>query len=425
MANSLREPPFDVICCDDPRVRMRCPKVTLLGESARVAAFAAVDWPIVQATVREADQPLTEWMERIAAGSLEDVVDDLLLAWYMAKPMEVGVRHRLSEVKGIRPRPPRALMEAVALRLGLRGSPPVTLIAASEATGMSASYVGAVTREIEQLVGMWLWAPALDRALALAATTEDPATCRDILLEHRLTTQSWHPDSVNRLARLCGRGQRIGWRHDLDPAIVRDVAERLTRHRGGGVAPIADIADLASRRFGRVVTPEHVAAALADERRVTVTETWAWRTGTRASPPGVIRIARGMLVLVGNPLPLATIYEGWLRRIRFRYPNASPSIEALGAILGVHKDFFLDRRTDPLNPTVTLTREFSLKQVYDAETIALIEAIREAPDHAMTAADLREIADDTFGERWARVYPEYHEAFVKCDPKRLTLIGLC
>src|SRR6266511_1183213 len=266
---SLPSPPFDLIRCDDPRLRSICPTLAAFGPST-VAQLALTGDPQAARTLNTAEAQLRSWAARTARTTLDDLAAELLDAWERSRPPDEVVRYGLP----VKPGEPRAapplrpeVRQAVAARLGLRGAPAATLATAARGSGVSTERIRRVALQVQAAATTWAWAPALDEALRLGADPVDPDDYGDALQARGLTRRPWHPQAVNALARLCGRVQRVAWHPDPDRSLLLDLAEQAIRHRHLGIAPVVDIAATAAEQLGRPVKPEMGVAAPASGDR--------------------------------------------------------------------------------------------------------------------------------------------------------------
>jgi hypothetical protein len=424
----LQSRPFDVVRCDDPRVRLKCPAVAELGGARTIAEAATARDPAIRDAIHDATTQLRAWATRTATATLDQLADDLLKAWHAQRTIKlrtINARRRSRFTSdSVRPSLRPQVREAVALRLGLRGQPPTSFEAAARGRGISRERVRQLTGQVEAVAGVWLWAPALDEALRLGPEAASPEEYTDLLRARALTRRPWHPEAVNALARLCGRQQRVDCHPDLDPSLLREVADKLTRNRATGVASVSDIAALAARRYRQPVKPELVTAALADSR-LAVSGPWVWRPGTASAHPRVITLARGMLAIAGH-LPVAAIHAGWQRRLRWLTAAQAPPVDALVAILGAHDAFIVEGHADdPATAMVRLATPVRPEQVYPPHDMDLIEAIQASPGQLASTADLeRATVNAGIPHVTLNVYLALHEAFVECGPGQWALVGV-
>ncbi len=428
---SLPSPPFDLIRCDDPRLRSICPTLAAFGPST-VAQLALTGDPQAARTLNTAEAQLRSWAARTARTTLDDLAAELLDAWERSRPPDEVVRYGLP----VKPGEPRAapplrpeVRQAVAARLGLRGAPPATLATAARGSGVSTERIRRVALQVQAAATTWAWAPALDEALRLGADPVDPDDYGDALQARGLTRRPWHPQAVNALARLCGRVQRVAWHPDPDRSLLLDLAEQAIRHRHLGIAPVVDIAATAAEQLGRPVKPEMVVAALASgDRGLAVAGTWVWRPGRNGTQSPVTHVARGMLAIAGS-LPITAIHQGWCRRLRGRGITDAPPLDALAALLRSHHGFVVDSQADDTQANATvmvrLAQPLRPEQVYPRAAMVLIDAIRTAPGHLATHADLdRAATDAAISIHTVSTYLSYHEAFTRYAPTLWTLVGV-
>ncbi len=421
--NPLQSPPFDVVRCDDPRLRLRCPAVADLGGARTVAEAATTGRPAIRDAVHEAETQLRAWARQTATATLDQLADELLESWHALRTIKARRWYHLPS-GSVQPSLRSDAREAVADRLGLRGQPPMSMQAATRGRRISRERIRQLTGQVEAVAGVWLWAPTLDEALRLGVEAASPEAYTDLLRARALTRRRWHPDAVNALARLCGRQQRVTWHRDPDPSLLREVADRLTRHRPSGVASVSDIAALAARRHGQPINSEAVTAALADSR-LAISGTWVWRPGTAWAAPRVITVARGMLAIAGQ-LPVAAIHVGWRRRLRRHAAAKAPPVDALAAILNAHDAFIVEGHADDaVNAMVRLATPTRPEQVYSQGDMVLIEAIRASPGQLATTADLEKAAANVdIPDATLEVHLTLHEAFVERGPGRWALVGV-
>ncbi len=424
---ALQSPPFDVIRCDDPRLRVACPAVGALG-SATLAEMALSADPATVQALGDAAEYLESWAHRTATATLDDLVAQLLAAWERLRPTENIHRDYpppRRRQRGLAPPLRPAVRQAMARRLGLLGDPPASLTACIPGTGIKIERLRQLTLQLQVVATGWVWAPALDQALDLGGARVDRREYAESLHQRGLAHRPWYPEAVNALARLCGRDQQVATYPDLDLTHLLAMAEEVIDGEHFGVAPTDDIAAAVAEHQQRPVTPQSVAAALgAATRGLTTDGTWVWRTGAGRRTPRVLRVAQGMLAVAGR-LPIPTIHHGWCRRLRGRGIRTNPPIAALDGVLRAEAAFVVDDQPNDAPATVRLARPLRPDQVYGQAVTTLIRAIRAAPGQVITRSELNQAAINagiTIGT--VSQYLSYHEVFAHHGPSLWTLIGV-
>ena len=418
--------PFDVIRCDDPRLRVSRPAVAAVGAAVVAEIAGSVD-PAVRRVLNDAGDWLLAWGREAASAPLDDVADELLCAWERLRPTE-----RLHAWHPPRPRLPGqlapplrpAVHEAVARRLGLRGDPPLPLSACVPGTGIAIERLRQLTLQVRFVATGWVWAPMLDRALDLGREPVDRHEYAGVLHAAGIARRRWYPEAVNALAEMCGREQRVAAYPDLDPARLASTTARFVRRDGLGLAALSEIAAAAADDQQRPVSPAHVSAALAAHGGNLASDgTWAWRTATSRRTPGLFQVARGMLAVAGR-LPVPTIHQGWRRRLRGRGVPAEPPVDAVEAVLRAEDAFVVADQPDNGPTVVGLARPQRVDQVYPGRVTALIEAIHNAPAGVLSHRELQEVGVAA-GLTAASVshYLAYHEVFARDGFDSWTLVG--
>ncbi len=422
----LRSPPFDVIRCDDPRLRVACPAVAALG-AGTLAEMALIADPATTQVLVDAAEYLSVWAERTAAAPLDDLAVELLQAWERLRPTDSihrdfppDRRHQRGLAPPLRP----AVRQAVARRMGVLGDPPATLTACVPGTGIKIERLRQITLQLRVVAAEWVWAPALDQALNLGREPVDRHEYAEMLHQRRLACRPWHPEAVDALARLCCRDQRVATYPDLDPRQLLVTAEQIINRQHFGVAPLRDVAAAVEEQEHRPVTPRMATAALADDHGIITDGTWVWRTGTDRRLPRVLRVARSMLAVAGS-LPIPAIHQGWCRRLRGRGIHAQPPIEALGAMLRADASFVVDDQLSNTPAVVRLARPLHPEQVHSPLVNALIRTIRTAPGQVATRGELDEAAAEAGATiHGVSQYLAYHEVFARCGQGLWTLVGV-
>jgi hypothetical protein len=216
--DALLLPPFNLVRCDDPRLRVQWPALAALG-SASVAATLGDGSDDVARVFGDIAEELTSWATRLATAPLDEVADSLLRALQQLRPTMTfiaglpppPVRRRGRLAPQLRPE----LHRALARRLGLLGDPPATLEVCAAEAGVTRERIRQLALQVQSVPRGRLWAPTLDAALA-----QDPATGNHddgypTLLHRRgLALRPWHPEAVNALAQMCGRQERVTAGHN-------------------------------------------------------------------------------------------------------------------------------------------------------------------------------------------------------------------
>src|SRR6266540_604476 len=410
----LQSPPFDVIRCDDPRLRVACPAVAALGSATLVEMASSADPATVQ-VLGDAAEYLCSWAQRTAVASLDDLAAELLQAWERLRPTDnihPGIPLRGRRQRGLAPPLRAAVRRAMACRLGLLGDPPATLTACVPGAGLSIARLRQLTLQLQVVATGWVWAPTLDQALDLGRDSVDRHEYAEMLHQRGLARRPWYPEAVDALARLCGRDQRVATHPDLDLPQLLAVAKQVIDHEHVGVALARDVAAAVAEHQHRPVTPQMVAAVLsAGEHSVTTDGTWVWRAGTDRHMPRMLHVARSMLAVAGS-LPIPTVHQGWCRRLRGRGIHAQPPIEALDAVLRADAAFVVEDQPNDAPAVVRLARPLRPEQVHSPLVNALIRTIRAAPAQVATHGELDRAAADAGATIHAvSQYLAYHEVF--------------
>ncbi len=422
----LQSPPFDVIRCDDPRLRVACPAVAVLGSAALAEMALSVDPATVQ-VLGDAAGYLSLWAQRTAVAPLDDLVAELLRAWERLRPTDSiypDLPPRRRRQRGLAPPLRPAVRQAMACRLGLLGDPPATLTACVPGTGIGIERLRQLILQLQVVATGWVWAPALDQALDLGRDPVDRHEYAETLHRRGLARRPWYPEAVDALARLCGRDERVATHPDLDLPQLLAVAKRVIDREHLGVAPARDVAAAVAEHQHRSVTLQMVTAALAvGDHGVTTDGTWVWRTGTGRRMPRMLHVARSMLAVAGS-LPISTIHQGWRRRLRGRGIRAQPPIEALDAVLRAEAAFVVDDQPGDAPAVVRLARPLRPEQVHSPLVNALIRTIRTAPAQVATHGELDQAAIDAGATiHGVSQYLAYHEVFTRYGPGLWTLVG--
>jgi hypothetical protein len=423
----LRSPPFDLIRCDDPRLRVACPAVAALGADT-LAEMALNADPATEHVLVDAAEYLSVWAQRTAVAPLDDLAIELLQAWERLRPTDSIHRDFPPDrrrQRGLAPPLRPAVRLAVARRMGLLGDPPATLTACIPGTSIKIERLRQITLQLRVVAAEWVWAPALDHALDLGRELVDRQEYAEMLHQRGLARRPWYPEAVEALARLCGRDQRVTTYPDLDQRQVLVTAEQVIDRHHFDVAPIRDVAAVVAEQEHRPVTTRMVTAALSVDTHGLITNgTWVWRSGTHRRLPRVLRVARGMLAVAGS-LSIPTIHQGWCRRLRGSGIRAQPPIEALDAMLRTDVRFVVDDQPNDAPAVVRLAQPLRPEQVHSPLVNALIRTIRTAPGQVATRSELDEAAADAGATiHGVSKYLAYHEVFVRCGQGLWTLVGV-
>jgi len=148
----LQSPPFDVVRCDDPRLRLRCPAVADLGGARTVAEAATTGTPAIRDAVREAETQLRAWAAQTATATLDRLAGELLDAWHALRTIKARRWYHFPS-GSVQPSLRPDAREAVADRLGLHGQPPTSVQAAMRGRRISRERVHQLTHQVEAVAG--------------------------------------------------------------------------------------------------------------------------------------------------------------------------------------------------------------------------------------------------------------------------------
>lgn len=264
-------------------------------------------------------------------------------------------------LQALRPRFNHGKIDALVMRLGFSGQPPVTLEDAAASLGVTRERLRQLQKALEEnLPEHPVFMPALDEAIEairVKAPLELNAASK-LLRDLRLTSVPFDPRSVLRAAEFCRRPAPFqilsyGGREQvvLEPTEGASVLLGIARKQAGasGCSNVKEvIAEAASRRA--TVPPEHkVIDLLRTHPDIEFLEgDWFWCTGTPIDRNRVRNVTRKMLS-VTSPIHISSLREGIRRHVRYRknrgvsgWPLVIPPRVVMRRFYEVHPEFAID-----------------------------------------------------------------------------------
>lgn len=442
MAEPLAVPPFDQITFEDPRVLRLCgAQWASLGAMSVANAVAASRTLDGDSVLADAIPALNEWVRTTAAATLDDLAQELLTAWEHTRTPVPKIRKNRARI--VRRRDPvraatspplePAARDAVLARFGLTGAAPTTLQHAGDMNGLTRERVRQLCAQIEAAACRWVWAPALDDALRLADGTHTGHDYTRLLQDKGLTRRPWQPASVQSLARLCGRTDRLTLalpeNHvaTADATAIRQLATTLIQHKC--LAAIAEIAAAATSALDRTVTGPQVVAAVEHSPRHVVAGQWVGPRSHRQPGGRLPLVATRLLALshhTGATITATHIRYGVERRLRQDGLRHVPPLEAIAAYLDAHPDFTISDSTNPTHAVAGIrSQPLPLDQHFGKAAMVLIDFIRSRPGQIAARHEILHHAQYAgIGVHAARQVLSYHEALTRQDNRLWTLTGI-
>jgi hypothetical protein len=323
-------------------------------------------------------------------------------------------------------------LEALALRYGILGGPPITLEEMGGILGVTRERARQIQKLHEELPRSvhpsW---PQLDRALELA-TTMSPCTEEElaqVLIARGITSGRYQYESLTACAAFAGR------------QIPAEASDGLIGVSGGELSEVLRAARALAGRQG-LATPVQISDELLD-RGVVMSEhdvrthlrfgaqiawlddqhiTWSDQVRNR-----LVNTLRTMLS-VHQPVDLDSATKAVARFWTYRNAGrtdgqadlVAPTLEGLRAFVQWHPDFEVIGDGKLLRSTTPL--EFS--EETGLEAAMLVEVIRSMPDQATDRVALAEAAE-AMGMKATTVgvYLSYHPAFVSPAQNVWTVLG--
>lgn len=299
--------------------------------------------------------------------------------------------------------PSQPRLNAIADRLGWRGSKPTTLQEGGDSLGITRERVRQIEKRVrERLANRALLLPKLDLAITLLETTT-PLSENDaakLLADRKISRRPFSPTSIVELSNLLGRrtglafaevkGQRfVVASNESDMGLTRCV--QLARKLAGkaGVASVFQVAD--ETQLGENGNSDSTEQSFAQEdlvRRVLngaelgcefLDEDWFWFTDL---PEGRNRLANiaNRVLSVAAPQTVSGIREGVRRVFRYRALTNSkyssltvPPQSVIARFFQRHPDFRIDD-----DSMVTSVRPLDFRQLLGEGEQILVDVLRSS-----------------------------------------------
>lgn len=252
--------------------------------------------------------------------------------------------------------------DAIMMRLGWKGTPPVTLEEAGQSIGVTRERIRQLeVKTRKSLPSAPLLLPALEKALSVladAAPLQVEAAVQ-LLMQRGLTKIRFDPQSVIAAATDLGLQPQICLTETKGLMFVTStegsssVARILTvaRRKSGasGAVSCADVAALISRDFKAECSADEVARVLAASPSFRqILSGWFWATDIAPGRSRLVNLCRKMLS-VTSPISVDRLRDGMKRVFRFRNISSPTQFElrvppraVLEELLKAHPDFSMN-----------------------------------------------------------------------------------
>jgi hypothetical protein len=264
-------------------------------------------------------------------------------------------------IQAMMPRLDHAKVDALVMRYGFGGQPPVTLEESAAKLGITRERIRQLQKEItDHLPQHPIFMPALDAAIQdiLSRIPMEVETASTLLQERHLSTVPFHPASVLSAAKFCmrpipfqiesyGDHERVVLQHTEG---VSDLL-RIARKQAGasGSSNVKEVLAEAASRSIRLLSERELTDLLGAQSGIEFLEgDWFWCTSTPSVRNRVRNVSRKMLS-VASTIHISSIREGIRRHFRYRgsrgtseWPLVIPPRAVLARFYQVHPEFVIN-----------------------------------------------------------------------------------